>query len=87
MYLEKLKAKGVEMELTMQRERVTLSADKSSDQAARSDDNGGMSDIRQLLPRMSDAVEFDCLSCFHSLEVTFNLKGVAECMWPKLLPA
>ena len=24
---------------------------------------------------------------FHSLEVTFNLNGVAKCMWPKLLPA
>ena len=34
-------AKRVEMELLMQRERVTLSSDQSSDQAARSDDNGG----------------------------------------------
>ena len=43
--------------------------------------------MRHLLPRMSDAVHFDCLSFFHSLEVTFNLNGVAKCMQPKLLPA
>ena len=78
--LEKIKAmrseadaKMVEMELLMQRERVTLSTDQSSDQAARSDDNGEKADVRHLLPRMSDAVDFDCLSFFHSLEVTFKV--------------
>ena len=70
----------------MQRERVTLSADQGSDRAARSDDNGGNTDVRHLLARMSDAADFDCLSFFfHSLEITFNLNGVVKCMWPKLL--
>ena len=45
--LEKLKAKRVDMEIIMQRERVTLSVDQSSDQTARSDDNGVRSDIRK----------------------------------------
>ena len=92
--LEKLKAmrseadaKRVEMELIMQRERVTLSADQSSDQAARSDDTGERSDIKHLLPRMSEVADFDCLLFFHTLEITFNFNGVAKCMWPKLLIA
>ena len=78
-------AKRVEMELLMQREWVTLSADQSGDRGVRSDENGGQADVRHLFPRMSDTVDFDCLSFFHSLEVTFNVNGVAKCMWPKLL--
>ena len=75
------------MELLMQRESVTLSAYQGSDRAARLDDNGGKADVRRLLPRISDAVDFDCLSFFHSLEITFDLNGVAKYMWPKLLSA
>ena len=56
-----MKAKRAEMELLMQRERVTLSTDQSSDQAARSDDNGGKADVRHVLPRISDAADCECL--------------------------
>ena len=67
--------------------RATLSVDSCGDNAARSEDDGGKTDVRHLFPRMSEAIGFDCLSFLHSLEVTFNLNYVAECMLPKSLPA